>query len=135
MSYRARPDTSAHIASQHEMGIFRTALRQIGRGFVEIAQGIGLIGAGTLRPVRSLVPSLPALVSIAALSIVTLGLVVTTVAQAETQRPRDNGVWTRWNHSSKIRFRDNTIARADLDHLAEGDAWLREYSTTTFVAS
>jgi len=116
------------------MNIFRTALRHIGRGFVEIAQGTGLIAVGTLRPVRSLVPSLIALASIAALTTVTLVLVVTTVAQADTQIRPDNSAWTRWNNSPQIRFGNNTLEAADLDYLAEADAWPEEADATRYVA-
>lgn len=134
MHDRAWRTTTAHTTSQHEVNIFRTALRHIGRGFVEIAQGTGLIAVGTLRPVRSLVPSLVALASIAALTTATLVLVVTTVAQADTQRHRDNDAWTRWNDSPEIRFGSNTLEAADLDYLAEAEAWPEEADATRYVA-
>ena len=134
MGRRQMVATSADITSSRERNIFRTALRLIGRGFVEIALGIGLIAEGTLRPVRSLVPSFVALVSIAALTVATLVLVVTTVARADSQRPDDNSAWTRWSRSPEIRFGDNTIRETDLDRLAETNAWAQESSETTYVA-
>jgi hypothetical protein len=134
MIHGARTSATVDITSHREVSIFRTALRLIGQGFAEIAQGIRLIAEGTLRPVRSLVPSFVALVAIAALTITTLVLVVTTVAQADPQRPADNSAWTRWSSSPEIRFGDNTVRRADLDHLAATNAWTQEPSETTYVA-
>lgn len=126
--------TAADITSPHEGNIFRTALRLIGQGFVEIAQGITLIAEGTLRPVRSFVPSFVVLASIAVLTATTLVLIVTTVAQADTQRDNDNGIWTRWSSSPDIRFGDNTIRPADLNYLTETETWTQEPIETTYVA-
>lgn len=134
MIHGARTSATATITSHREVSIFRTALRLIGQGFVEIAQGIRLIAEGTLRPVRRLVPSFVALVSIAAITVTTLVLVVTTVARADSQRYGDNSAWTRWSSSPEIRFGDNTIREADLDRLAEADAWAQEPSETTYIS-
>ncbi len=134
MIRRARTATAATITSHREVSIFRTALRLIGRGFAEIVQGIRLIAEGTLRPVRSLVPSFVALISIAALTVTTLVLVVTTVAHADSQRPGDNSAWTRWSSSPEIRFGDNTIRSTDLDRLAETGTWAQEPANTIHVA-
>jgi len=133
MSNGAGTATKASDTSPHEMNIFRTALRQIGRGFVEIAQGTGLIAVGTLRPVRSLVPSLIALASIATLTTVTLVLVVTAVAQADAQHFPGNDIWSRWNNSPEIRFGDNTGTTPDLDYLTEADAWSQERGPTAYA--
>jgi hypothetical protein len=134
MIHGARTSATVDITSHREVSIFRTALRLIGQGFAEIAQGIRLIAEGTLRPVRSLVPSFVALVAIAALTIATLVLVVTTVARADSQRYGDNSAWTRWSSSPEIRFGDNTVRGADLDRLAEADAWPQEPGNTTHIA-
>jgi len=134
MGYGAKTATATNTTPHHEVSVFRTALRLIGRGFVEIAQGIGLIAEGTLRPVRSLVPSFVALISIAAFTAATLVLVVTTIARADSQRHGDNSSWTRWSSSPEIRFGDNTIRPTDLDRLADADAWAQEPSETTYVA-
>ena len=103
-----RTRAAANAASADGANIFWTALRLIGRGFVEIAQGIGLIAEGTLRPVRSFVPSFVALASIAALTTVTLVGIITTVAHADLQAsPAQPGVtWARWSTSPEIRFGD-----------------------------
>lgn len=122
------------ITSSHERPIFRTALRLIGQGFAEIVQGIRLIAEGTLRPVRSFVPSFVVLASIAALTTATLVLVVTTVARTDSQLYSDNGIWTRWSHSPKIRFGDNTIRQADLDTIVEMESLPQEPAETTYVA-
>ena len=134
MGRRQMVATTTDITSSREGNIFRTALRLIGQGFVEIAQGIGLIAEGTLRPVRSLVPSLVVLAAIAALPVATLVLVVTTVARADSQIPGDNSAWTRWSSSPEICFGDNTIRPADLDRLAEADAAAQEPTETAYVA-
>jgi len=134
MNRRAGTATTTNTTPHREVSIFRTALRLIGQGFVEIAQGIRLIAEGTLRPVRRLVPSFVALVSIATFTTATLVLVVTTVARADSQRPGDNSSWTRWSSSPEIRFGDNTIRPTDLDRLADADAWAQEPGETTYVA-
>lgn len=129
--------TTADITSPHERHIFRTALRLIGQGFVEIAQGIGLIAEGTLRPVRSFVPSFVVLASIATLTAATLVLVVTTIARADFPAHSDSrtgATWTRWSHSPEIRFGNNTIRETDLDRLAETDAWAQEPIETTYAS-
>jgi len=134
MDQRARTAATAHFTSHHEVNIFRTALRHIGRGFVEIAQGIGLIAEGTLRPVRGLVPSLVALTSIVALTVVTLVVITTTVAQTARPSRDEKGTWTRWSSSPDIRFGDNTMRETDLDDLAPADAWTSQLSETAYVA-
>jgi len=134
MGHRQVAATTTDITPPHEGHIFRTALRLIGQGFAEIVQGITLIAEGTLRPIRSLVPSFVVLASIVALTAATLVLVVTTVARADSQVPGDNSAWTRWSSSPEIRFGDNTIRQADLDRLAETETWAQEPAETTYVA-
>lgn len=133
MIHTAGTSATANITSHREVSIFRTALRLIGQGLAEIAQGIRLIAEGTLRPVRRLVPSFVALMAITIFTTATLVLVVTTVARADSQRPGDNSAWTRWSSSPEIRFGDNTIRPTDLDRLAEADAWAQEPGNTTHV--
>ena len=134
MGHRQPPATTADITSSHEGNTFRTARRLIGQGFVEIAQGIGLITEGTLRPVRRLVPSLIALAAITAFTTATLVLVITTVARADVPMHGNNGTWTRWNSSPEIRFGDNTIRETDLILLTETEAWAPESIETTHIA-
>jgi len=134
MHDRARTATTAHRPSQHEVNIFRTALRLIGQGFVEIAQGIGLIAEGTLRPVRSLVPSFVALAAIVAFTTTILVLVVTAVAQTDATLYRDDGAWTRWNSSPELHFGDNTVSPTDLEHLAETEAEAQETVDPAYAA-
>jgi len=137
MKSRTTPATAVDTTPLDEANIFRTALRLIGQGFVEIAQGIGLIAEGTLRPVRSLVPSLVVLSSIAVLTTTVLVLVVTTVAHIGLPIGHDSAAeatWTRWNTNTEPHFGNNTLHSTDLERLAETEAWAQDSGETAYAA-
>ena len=114
--------------------IFGAALKLIEHGLVEIAQGIRLIAEGTLRPVRSFVPSFVALLAIGTVTTATLVAVVIALAEGDAGGSGDT-VWSRWNQSPEMHVGDTAGLNASFEAALEDEAVATSLDMTYVAAS